>query len=79
MAKTGAVRKKESKMLTVSDVMERLKLSERTVRRYIANGNLRVERIGPRDTRTGKPRHVRIAEVDLEVFIRTGGVFAAAH
>lgn len=64
--------------LTVADVMKKLGLSERTVRRYIALGVLKVERFGPISKKNGKARHVRISELECEIFLRTGGLFAPA-
>ena len=48
------------RLLTPQQVAERLQLSLRTVRRLIADGKLRVFRLG---------RAVRIAEADLEQFL----------
>lgn len=79
MAKPGAPsRKKEPKMLTVTEVAKELKLSDRTIRRYIADGWLRIERVGPRNRITGKGRHIRIAELEVELFKRNGPPIAQA-
>jgi excisionase family DNA binding protein len=51
----------DSEFMTAKDVAERLRVSERTVRRLIATGSLRVCRIG---------RGVRIRRADLEAFLR---------
>lgn len=48
-------------LLTVSDVAERLRISVKTVRRQVDQGELRVHRIG---------RQLRVSEQDLEAFIK---------
>ena len=48
-------------LLTAEQVASRLQLSLRTVRRWIAAGDLPVLRLG---------RAVRISEADLELFLR---------
>ena len=48
------------KLLTIDEVAEILKLSPRTVRRYIAAGALPVHHLG---------RRVRIADPDLAAFL----------
>ena len=49
-----------SRMLTVSDVAERLQVCTKTVRRWIDRSELRVHRIG---------RQLRISEDDVATFI----------
>jgi len=49
-------------MLTVSEVAERLNVSERTVRRLIAEGKIRVYQIR---------RSIRISEADLIDYLKT--------
>jgi len=49
-------------MLTVSEVAERLNVSERTVRRLIAEGKIRVYQIR---------RSIRISEADLLDYLKT--------
>ena len=49
-----------STFFTVADIAERLDVCERTVRRWIDEGLLRVHRFG---------RTVRIAEADLAAFL----------
>ena len=48
-------------LLTVSDVAERLRISVKTVRRQVDQGELRIHRIG---------RQLRVSEQDLEAFIK---------
>jgi excisionase family DNA binding protein len=48
---------------TSKEVAERLKVTDRTVRRWISDGSLKVIRLG---------RSVRIAESDLQRFIEAG-------
>ncbi len=49
-------------MLTVSEAAERLNVSERTVRRLIAEGKIRIYRIR---------RSIRIREADLLDYLKT--------
>lgn len=61
---TSAVATKQARapqLLTVSDVAERLRISAKTVRRQVDQGELRVHRIG---------RQLRVSEQDLEAFIK---------
>ena len=51
-----------ARMLSVEDVATHLDISLKTVRRMIANGELRVHRIG---------RSIRISEADFQSFIST--------
>lgn len=48
--------------LTVNEVAERLSVSPRTVRRWIANGDLPAYKVGP--------SYVRVREADLGSFMR---------
>jgi excisionase family DNA binding protein len=50
-----------SEFMTAKDVAAQLRVSERTVRRLIATGALRVRRVG---------RAVRISPADLEAYLR---------
>lgn len=59
-------------LYTVKEVAERLKLSERTIERYIADGDLKCKKIGGLGQKSSKPRNVRITEEQLEEFIRFG-------
>jgi excisionase family DNA binding protein len=59
----SATLKQASPMLTVEVVAERLKVSERTVRRWIDAGFLRAVRLG---------RLVRVFETDLQALIDSG-------
>lgn len=52
-----------TKLLTIREAAERLRLNERTIYRYIASGKLRVIRIT-------KGHIVRIDEKDLVQFIK---------
>lgn len=65
-------------LLTVEQVRRRLGCSERTVRRYIKDGVLRVERFGPISKRTKLPCNVRISEMELAFFLRGGSVRRAS-
>ncbi len=58
-------------LLTVSEVCKVLGATERTVRRYIANGELKVERYGKPNKKTGRPHNVRVPEIELEIFVRS--------
>jgi excisionase family DNA binding protein len=51
-----------ARMLNVDDVATQLDISLKTVRRMIANGELRVHRIG---------RSIRISEAEFQSFIST--------
>lgn len=62
-----------SNLLTVAEVVDRLGSTERTIRRYIANGLIPVKRYGPVMKSTGRPKNVRVDAMDLEVFIRSSG------
>jgi excisionase family DNA binding protein len=53
-------RREPNRFVTVLDVAERLGVSERTIRRWIAAGILPVHRFG---------RAVRISEIDLAAFL----------
>ena len=55
-----ASRSDSQALLTVDDVAEQCGVSQRTVRRWIASGNLTIVRLG---------RIVRIRPRDLELFI----------
>ena len=50
----------ESEFFTIAEVAERLQVAPRTVRRWIANGDLVVHRVGG---------VVRVAEGDLRAFL----------
>ena len=52
------------RLLTVADVADRVQVSERTVRRWIAGDQLRVRRLG---------RSVRILPDDLDAMIQRAG------
>lgn len=51
------------KLLTIQEIAKRLKISERTIYRYIKSGKLKVIRIS-------KGHIVRIAEKDLNDFLK---------
>ena len=57
-----------AKLLTIRDVADRLRVSERTVRRWIANGDLAVLRPG------ASGRLVRIDPDDLSRFLHRAPV-----
>ena len=59
MSKPPVKHPEEGCLLTVADVAWRCQVSQRTVRRWIANGDLKVTRIG---------RLIRIRKSDLENF-----------
>jgi excisionase family DNA binding protein len=48
------------RMLAVTDIAETMRVSTRTVRRWIDSGDLRVHRLG---------RQVRVSEEDLAAFL----------
>ena len=52
--------KHDARMMTVRDIADRLCVSERTVRRWIASGKLRTHRLG---------RTVRVSDEDFRVFL----------
>lgn len=54
-----------SQLLTVSEVADRLRLSERTIRRRVALGHLDALRLGP-----GSAAPLRFDEEALERFVR---------
>jgi excisionase family DNA binding protein len=53
-------------LLTIADVAERLRLSERSVRRLIARGDLPARRIG-------STRQIRVAVADVDRLLRPVG------
>lgn len=54
-------KKSDEAFLTVAEVADRLRVSERSVRRWVKEGSLRVHRLG---------RAIRISEHDLRSFLR---------
>lgn len=55
-------------LLTVPEVVARLRVSRRTVERLIATGELRATRVG---------RRTLVSETDLDTYVRTAGRRAA--
>lgn len=55
------------KLITVADVVQQFGLSERTVRRYLAEGRLSAVRVGPRLIR------LDAEQVERELLGRVGG------
>ena len=52
-----------SRLLTVAEVAERLNVSERFVRRLVAERRIEIQKVG---------RHIRFREDDVEAFLEAG-------
>ena len=56
----GATRRKPEQYFSIATVAEQLEVSTRTIRRWIAAGDLAVHHVG---------RQIRISETDLSIFL----------